>query len=76
MQQWGINYWGTYALVVNWISIGFLLVLGEIVGLESQEAIDFVLASPQADLDVPVYMELPLGMEIPGAAYEKQCVLF
>ena len=74
MQQWGINYWETYAPVVNWISIRFLLVLGEIVGLESQ-AIDFVLAFPQADLDVPVYMELPLGMEIPGAAYEKQHVL-
>merc|ERR1711966_113489 len=57
MQQWGINYLETYAPVVNWISIRFLLVLGEIVGLESQ-AIDFVLAFPQADLDVPVYMEL------------------
>ena len=70
MQQWGVNYWETYAPVVNWISIRFLLVLGEIVGLESQ-TIDFVLAFPQADLDVPVHMELPLGMEIPGAAYEK-----
>ena len=59
---------------MNWISIRFLLVLGEIVGLESQ-AIDFVLAFLQADLDVPVYMELPIGMEIPGAAYEKQYVL-
>jgi hypothetical protein len=24
------------------------------------------LAFPQADLDIPVYMELPAGMEIPG----------
>ena len=32
----GINYWETYAPVVNWISIRFLLILGEIVGLESQ----------------------------------------
>ena len=21
MQQWGVNYWETYALVVNWISV-------------------------------------------------------
>ena len=26
------------------------------------KSIDFVLASPQADLDVPVYMELPAGV--------------
>ena len=67
MQQWGVTYWEKYAPVVNWINIRFLLVMAEIIGLESK-AIDFVLAFPQADLDVPVYMELPLGMEIPGAA--------
>ena len=66
MQQWGINYWETYAPVVNWISVRFLLILSEIAGLESR-TIDFVLAFPQADLDVPVYMELPIGMEVPGS---------
>ena len=45
MQQWGVNYWETYAPVVNWISVRFLLVLSEIIGLESR-AIDFVLAFP------------------------------
>ena len=70
MQQWGVNFWEIYAPVVNWISIRFLLIVAEIVGLESK-AIDFVLAFPQADFDVPVYMELPLGTEIPGAAYNR-----
>ena len=28
------------------------------------QAIDFTLAFPQADLEVPVYMELPAGMEL------------
>ena len=65
MQQWGVNYWETYAPVVNWISVRFLLTLSEIVGLESR-TIDFVLAFPQAELDVPVYMELPIGMDVPG----------
>ena len=55
---------------MNWISIRFLLVLAEVVRLESN-AIEFALAFPQADLDVPLYMELPLGIEIPGAAYKK-----
>ena len=65
MQQWGINYWETYSPTVNWISVRFLLTVAEILQLETQ-AIDFVLAFPQADLDVPVYMELPAGMEIEG----------
>ena len=75
MQQWGVNYWETYAPVVNWISVQFLLILSELAGLESRK-IDFVLASPQADLDVPVYMELPIGMEVSGSeGYNKLYVL-
>ena len=57
------------------LSIGsvsdFLLVLAEIVGLESQ-AIDFALAFPQAELDVPVYMELPMGIEVENSNGEKK----
>ena len=34
--------------------------------------IDFVLAFPQADLDVPVYMELPIGMELPESEGDKK----
>ena len=30
------------------------------------KSINFVIASPQADLDVTVYMELPAGMELVG----------
>ena len=59
---------------MNWTSTRFLLVVAEIVRLESK-VIDFVLAFLQAGLDVPVYMELPLDMEIPGAAYKRQYVL-
>ena len=66
MQQWGVSYWETYAPVVNWISVQFLLIISKLAGLESR-AIDFVLAFPQADLDVPVYMELPIVMEVPGS---------
>ena len=65
MQQWGFNYWETYAPVINWISVRFLLILSKLAGLESR-IIDFVLALPQEDIDEPVYMELPIGMEVPG----------
>ena len=75
MQQWGVNYWETYAPVVNWISVQFLLILSKLAGLESR-TINFVLSFPQADLDVPVYMEPPIGMEVPGSeGYNKLYVL-
>jgi len=65
MQTYGVNYWETYAPTVNWISVRFLLIVAQVLDLNTQ-AIDFVLAFPQADLDVPVYMELPAGMELTG----------
>jgi len=64
-QQWGVNYWETYAPVVNWISVRALLAIASIHKLPSR-SIDFVLAFPQADLDVDVFMELPIGMDVDG----------
>ena len=63
MQQWGVNYWETYAPVVNWISIRTLLAISNIHGLPSR-SIDFVLAFLQADLDLDVFMELPVGIQV------------
>ena len=62
VQQWGENYWETYLPVVNMLSIRLLLALSHLHDLET-ESIDFVLAFPQADLDVDVWMELPKGMD-------------
>jgi len=66
MQTWGQNYWETYAPVVNWASVSILLADAKIHGLSSK-SIDFVLAFPQADLEVPVFMELPLGFDAPDS---------
>ncbi len=60
-QTWGQDYWNTYDPIVTWASVCLLLIIAKIHGLESK-SIDFVLAFPQVDLDVPVYMELPAGM--------------
>ena len=38
-----------------------LLIVAKLHKLNSK-SIDFILAFPQADLDVPVYMELPAGV--------------
>jgi hypothetical protein len=60
-QTWGQDYWETYAPVVTWASVRLLLIVAKIHSL-SPKSINFVLAFPQADLDVPVYMELPEGV--------------
>jgi hypothetical protein len=65
MQTWGVNYWETYAPVVNWMSIRTLMALSIIHDLETR-SIDFVLAFPQAPLEVDIYMEPPYGFDIDG----------
>ena len=74
MQTWGQSYWETYAPVNNWASVWILLAVAKIHGLPSQ-SIDFVLAFPQADLEVPVYMELPIGFDAPANESQKYYVL-
>ena len=74
VQTWGTNYWETYAPVINWASGCLLLAVDKIHGLPSK-SIDFVLAFPQADLEVPVYMELPLGFDAPQNESHKLYVL-
>jgi hypothetical protein len=74
MQTWGQNYWETYAPVVNWASVRILFAVAKIHNLPSK-SIDFVLAFPQAELEIPVYMELPIGFESPDGLTRKLYVL-
>jgi len=62
MQTWGENYWETYAPVVNWLSVRTLMIISILHDLDTR-SMDFILAFPQADLDVDVFMELPFGFE-------------
>ena len=41
------------------------MIVAQVLELDTQ-AIYFVLAFPQAELEVPVYMELPAGMDLVG----------
>ena len=59
MQTWGLNYWETYAPVVKWASVRLLMTIAKIHDLPSK-GIDFVLAFTQTDLEVSVYMEIPM----------------
>ena len=62
-QRWDVNYWETYSPVVIWMSVRLMLIISIIHDLPVR-SVDFVLAFPQADLDVPVFMELPAGLEL------------
>jgi hypothetical protein len=62
MQTWGQNNWETYAPVVNWASVRLILAIAKIHGLSSK-SINFVLVFPQADLEIPLFMELPIGFD-------------
>lgn len=66
MQQWGVNYWETYAPVVCRASVRLILIVAAINRIPTR-SIDFILAFPQADVDVPVYMEMPYGIDLVGA---------
>ena len=63
MQEKGVNYWETYSPVVEWMKVRIMLTLASIENLHTK-SIDFVLAYPQADLDVDIYMELPQGFNV------------
>jgi len=55
-QHYGIDYWDTYAPVVQWSTVRLLFILATILGPASQQ-IDYVQAFPQAKLDDLVYMQ-------------------
>jgi hypothetical protein len=60
--------------VVNWVSVWIILAIVKIHGLLSK-SIDFELAFPQDDLEVPVYMELLIGFDAPNGENCKFYVL-
>ena len=44
-QQWGINYWGTYAHVVSWSSVRILMTVAKLHNLHTK-SVDVVQAYP------------------------------
>jgi len=65
MQVKGIHYWDTYSPMVRWSSIRLALALSILHGWHMAQ-MDFVLAYPQADIEVPLYMKMPRGFTCKG----------
>jgi hypothetical protein len=74
MQQLGTNYWGTYSPVVNMVTVCLILLLAQIYKLDSK-AIDFVLAFPQAEFDINIWMYLPIGFHVDTEHESKSYIL-
>ena len=61
-QQWGVNFWDTYAPVVSWSSIRILLIMANLHNLTTK-SIDFVQAYPQAKVKSNIFLHPPPGVE-------------
>jgi len=64
-QRYGIHYDETYSPVVTWATTRFFLIQSLLLGWHTQQ-LDFTLAYPQADVDRPLYMEIPKGVQVAG----------
>jgi hypothetical protein len=62
-QEYGMNYYETYAQVVTWFSIRLLIVIGILSGWSLRQC-NFIMAYPQAPIECNVYMELPQGIQV------------
>jgi Reverse transcriptase (RNA-dependent DNA polymerase)/GAG-pre-integrase domain len=72
-QEYGVNYWETYAPVIAWDTIRLFLVLSLLNKWHTRQ-IDFVLAYPQADIECPIYMDIPSQLEYQGSR-KDHCLL-
>jgi hypothetical protein len=62
-QTYGVNYWETYAPVVNWTTVWLTMILSILHGYKSHQ-VDFIQAFTQAPLDCPGYMEIRAGYTV------------
>jgi hypothetical protein len=60
-QEFGTNYYETYAPVVTWFAIRLLIVFG-ILFKWALRQVNFVMAYPQPPIKMDMYMELPTGI--------------
>jgi hypothetical protein len=61
----GLHYEETYAPVVQWATIRFLISMAILNNWHTRQ-LDFVLAYTQADIERDLYMKLPAGFSVPG----------
>jgi hypothetical protein len=76
-QKYGVHYDKTYSPVVMWATTRFFLIQSILLGWHSRQ-VDFTLAYPQVDVERPLYMEVPKGVQVEvggTTAHAKEYVL-
>jgi hypothetical protein len=61
-QIYGMNYFETYAPIVTWFAIRFVIIFG-IIFFWALCQVDFVMAYPHAPIKNDIYMDLPQGIK-------------
>ncbi|KAG7343789.1 reverse transcriptase RNA-dependent DNA polymerase [Nitzschia inconspicua] len=74
-QTEGVDYDETFAPVVNWTTVRFLLMMSILLGLETRQ-VDYVAAFVQADIDMDVYVEMPRGFSQKGKVLKLKKSLY
>lgn len=62
-QQYGIDYWDTFAPTVTWSTARLVLCLSSLLNLHGCQ-INYTQAFPQVDLNDPVFMRIPEGWQL------------
>jgi len=65
-QQYGIDYFESYAPVIIWSTVCLVLLLSVLLNLHCCQ-VDFTQAFPQAKINVPVYLWMPAGWKYTDA---------
>ena len=70
-QEHGVNYWDTYASIVDWNTV-CLFFIHSIINEWYNKQRDFVLSYPHAPTEVPLYMHFPKGYIIKNGVMKEK----
>ena len=73
-QEWGINYWDTYAPVVSWSSVRIMMTLANLHRLHTK-AVDFIQAYPQAKIKSTIFLKTPAGVILNSEGEEEMVLI-
>ena len=74
-QTEGVDFFETFAPVVEWSTVRYLLIMSVILGLATAQ-VDYVAAFIQATIDTEVYVEMPRGFSQPGKVLKLKKSLY
>ncbi|KAG7374494.1 reverse transcriptase RNA-dependent DNA polymerase [Nitzschia inconspicua] len=71
----GVDFFETFAPVVNWTTVRLLLILSQVLGLASQQ-VDYTAAFVHAPIEEEVYVQMPRGFAEPGKVLKLKRSLY